>query len=624
MNLFRQPRRLQNWAIVVGALFVAATARAQEAAAPTATVDAAGAAAAGQRVFSEDIQKIIATGREKNQAMAHLNYLTNHIGPRLTGSDGLANASEWTRERFESFGLENAHLDKFAEWPVGFNRGPWFGRMITPEELDLEFATDAWTAGTKGKQRGPAILAPTNDAELEAVKEKLPGSWVLSASAGGRGGRRGRGQAERPEGQRGGGPRLPQPGDNAANESATAQQSDIQDSANQRRTESAGRDDSDQSEGRRNVDGQRSDNNRRNDQPSAQQDDNQRGDNQRTDNQTGDNQPSGDQPREGRRGGRRGRRGRGQFDDPFRQKLQAAYREAGILGTIARRNNDILVTGGRRPTTAEFMDNLPTQPQINMTATSFDAVGKHVRAGEEVVLEFDIRNYFKKGPIPIYNVIADIPGNELPDEYVIVGGHIDSWDGATGATDNGTGVASALEAARILKAAGVQPKRTIRFMLWSGEEQGLLGSRAYVQANPDLMKRISAVLVHDLGTQYLSSISGLSYQLPDLNEVFAPVMSLDPSFPFHVRSTDDLRSLGSDHRSFVNAGVPGFFWGQSGGGFNYWDSHHSQHDTFDKAVAEYQEHSSIVIALAAYGIANLDHMLPRQGKEIDGENGDNR
>jgi Zn-dependent M28 family amino/carboxypeptidase len=180
-------------------------------------------------------------------------------------------------------------------------------------------------------------------------------------------------------------------------------------------------------------------------------------------------------------------------------------------------------------------------------------------------------------------------------------------------------VATTLEAARILMASGVRPKRTIRFMLWSGEEQGILGSRAYVEAHRDLMPKVSGVLVHDLGTQYLSSISGLSFQLNDLKDVFAPAMALNPSLPFRVRPTDDLTSLGSDHRSFVRVGVPAFFWGQSGEGFNYWDSHHSQYDTFDKAVREYQEHSSIVIALAAYGIANLDHMLPRQDAEAGAE-----
>ena len=158
----------------------------------------------------------------------------------------------------------------------------------------------------------------------------------------------------------------------------------------------------------------------------------------------------------------------------------------------------------------------------------YDEIAGWLKEGKPVTLEFDIRNYFKKGPIKLYNVIADIPGTEKPDEYVIVGGHIDSWDGATGATDNGTGCATALEAARILMKAGVKPKRTIRFMLWSGEEQGLLGSAAYVKAHKDLMPKISAVLVHDGGTNYLSGIGATEAIMSDFEQVFTPVKELDP------------------------------------------------------------------------------------------------
>ena len=101
-------------------------------------------------------------------------------------------------------------------------------------------------------------------------------------------------------------------------------------------------------------------------------------------------------------------------------------------------------------------DKLPTLPAVTLLRKQFDEIAAWLKDGKPVTLEFDIRNYFKKGPIKLYNVIADIPGSELPDEYVIVGGHIDSWDGATGATDNGTGVATTLEAARILMKAGVE------------------------------------------------------------------------------------------------------------------------------------------------------------------------
>jgi carboxypeptidase Q len=282
---------------------------------------------------------------------------------------------------------------------------------------------------------------------------------------------------------------------------------------------------------------------------------------------------------------------------------------------ITRRDAELVVTGGRRPTSAEFFDNIPTMPQITMTASSYDAIAKNLREGKQVTLEFDIRNYFKKGPIPLYNVVADIRGSELPDEYVIVCGHLDSWDAGTGTTDNGTGCATTIEAARILMASGVRPKRTIRFILWSGEEQGLLGSRAYVEANPELMKKISGVLNHDVGTQYISSIKSLVYQRSDMEHVFAPVMTLNPEFPFRLEPVDSLVGLGSDHASFNRVGVPGFIWGQAGELANYRDTHHTQLDTYDRAVPAYQEHSSIVVALAAYGIANLDHMLARAGED---------
>ena len=203
---------------------------------------------------------------------------------------------------------------------------------------------------------------------------------------------------------------------------------------------------------------------------------------------------------------------------------------------------------------------------MTLLRKQFDELAAWLKDGKPVTLEFDIRNYFKKGPIKLYNVIADIPGSELPDEYVIVGGHIDSWDGATGATDNGTGVATTLEAARILMKAGVKPRRTIRFMLWSGEEQGLLGSAAYVKAHKDLMPKISAVLVHDGGTNYLSGIGATEAMISDFEQVFAPVKELDPQFPFEVRKVAGLSGGGSDHASFLAANVPGFFWRQVGQG----------------------------------------------------------
>jgi hypothetical protein len=549
---------------------------------------------------ADDIQRIIAAGRENSQVMAHLDYLTNRIGPRLTSSDNLTNACEWTREKFESLGLANSHMDKWADWPVGFNRGPWSGKMVTPEELPLEFATNSWTAGTKGKQRGPAKVAPKNDEELAAVKDQLAGKWILAGPLPERQRQRGgnRGQRGARDGERGG-------------ESARA---DGQPAEATRNAEQAAaqptRPDSEQPAADARPDRQQAENR----EAGSNRDEARPATDQAAAGQPAAEGPTGDAA-EGNRRGRGGRGRRGETVDPFQQKLRATYQEVGILGTINRTNSELIVALGRRPTSDNFFNEPLPPPQLIMAQASYDAVDKRVRNGEEVTLEFDIRNYFKKGPIPIYNVVADIPGSQLPDEYVIVGGHLDSFDSATGTTDNGTGCATTMEAARILIASGVKPKRTIRFMLWTGEEQGLLGSEAYVRNNPELMKNISAVFVHDAGTQFISGIRGLPTQMNDLKQVFAPVISLDPEFPFEVVVTNALRTGGSDHSPFIRAGVSGFFWSQSGDLARYRDTHHTTLDTYDRAVPEYQKHSSIVVALAAYGVANLDHMLPRPEAE---------
>ncbi len=293
----------------------------------------------------------------------------------------------------------------------------------------------------------------------------------------------------------------------------------------------------------------------------------------------------------------------------FKTKLDAAYADAKIAGLVRSNRGELIVTGGNFQIS---WDKLPKTPVINLIQAQFDEIAALAKDGKPVTLEFDIRNYFTRGPIPQYNLIADIPGTEFPDEYIIVGGHIDSWDGATGTTDNGTGCATTLEAARLLMKAGVKPRRTIRFMLWSGEEQGLLGSLAYVKAHPDLMPKISAVLVHDGGTNYLSSLSATPAMKADLEEVCSPLIGLNPDLPFAVREVNGLRrGIGSDHDSFLGAGVPGFFWGQAGKAV-YRRTHHTQYDTYDAAIPEYQKHSAVVVAVVARGLADLDHLLSRE------------
>lgn len=434
----------------------------------------------------DEVDKIVAAGKAagESRVMEHLDVLTNRIGPRLTSSDNLQNACEWARDRFASYGLE-AKIEPWGEFPVGFNRGPWFGRVVEPEARELQFITPSWSAGTKGVVRGKAVLGPWNDGEFAKVKDRLKGAWVVSP--------------------------IP----------------------------------------------------------------------------TRDHRPTPE----------------------FARGLAKKFEAAGVAGVIRPAwTNDLIITDGNPRVS---WDALPTVPTVRLLKKQFDEVAAWLKEDKPVVLEFDVRNGFKKGPIKLYNVVADLKGSEKADEYVIVGGHLDSWDGATGATDNGTGAATTIEAARILAKAGVKPRRTIRFMLWSGEEQGFLGSRAYVKAHPELMAKVSAVLVHDMGTNYLSSITGTEAMQSDLRLAFAPVVGLDPKFPFEIGKVNGLAGGDSDHVSFLGANVPGFFWGQSGKAV-YNRTHHTQFDTYDAAIPEYQRHSALVVALGAYGIAELDNLLSRE------------
>ncbi|HZE98775.1 MAG TPA: M20/M25/M40 family metallo-hydrolase [Planctomycetota bacterium] len=297
------------------------------------------------------------------------------------------------------------------------------------------------------------------------------------------------------------------------------------------------------------------------------------------------------------------------------QKYQVALDEAGIAGVIRTEGGEFIHTDGRYRIEWE---KLPTRVVVTMLGSQHKKIVGLLKDGREVRLTLDIHAEFRQGPIKLYNVIAELPGSEKPEEKVIVGGHIDSWDGATGATDNGTGVATTLEAARLLTKAGAKPRRTIRFMLWSGEEQGLLGSRAYLKAHPQENSTISAVIVHDGGTNYASGINATEAMLPIFEKAFEPLKNLDPEMPFQIKKVAGLpQGIGSDHDSYLASGVPGFFWQQAGRA-KYGFGHHTQNDTIALAIPEYQRHTSMVVAIGALQLANLPDMVPRQGLTVKG------
>jgi hypothetical protein len=223
-------------------------------------------------------------------------------------------------------------------------------------------------------------------------------------------------------------------------------------------------------------------------------------------------------------------------------------------------------------------------------------------------VELDVANEFIPGPIAAYNTVGEIRGTEKPDEFVVIGAHLDSWDLGQGALDNGTGSTVVLEAARLLVKSGAAPKRTIRFILFTGEEQGLHGSKAYCDRHKDEMAKTSACIVHDTGTGKVTGLGWLGR--PDLKELLDKELAV-----LHELGVKDIVGRGyggSDHASFSQAGVPGCAVNQEAAGYRF--AHHSQADTLGLAREDDLIQGAQVMAVAALRLANMDQLLPRDKK----------
>jgi Zn-dependent M28 family amino/carboxypeptidase len=240
-----------------------------------------------------------------------------------------------------------------------------------------------------------------------------------------------------------------------------------------------------------------------------------------------------------------------------------------------------------------------------------------VKAGQKVEMEADIKTQFFTDDLQGYDVVAEIPGTDkkLKDQIVMIGGHLDSWHAATGATDNAAGSAVMLEAVRILKAIGFKPKRTIRIALWSSEEQGLFGSRYYVlnhfgdpktmQLKPEQAK-VSAYYNLDNGT---GKIRGIYLQGDSLAEaVFKPWF--EPFKDLGAGTITISNTGGTDHLSFAAVGIPGFQFIQDPMDYGT-RTHHSNQDTYDRLSEDDLKQAATIIASFVYNTAQRAEMIPR-------------
>ena len=456
-----------------------------------------------------DVQ-ILAEIRERSEAMANLEHLSDSIGQRLTGSPQQKQANEWTRDMFQKYGLTNAHLEP---WTIArsWTRGSARARIVSPAEHPLTIAAAGWSPSTPGAVRGPVVYfdAKTKE-EFAKFHGKLKGAIVIyqypaSLSP----------------------PKLADPNAEVV-------------------------------------------------------------------------RPMQQPPP---------RMGEPPLQDPYENVLKAAkertqfFKDEGVAALLRDSNKPHALLNMTDVSLERY--SIGVIPTAFVTGEGYRMIFRLLKHGP-VQVEMEMTNTFSDKPVEVYNTVADIRGSEKPDEVVILGAHLDSWDLGTGSTDNGTGSIAVLEAARALAKLNLKPKRTIRFVLFTGEEQGLYGSEEYVKAHQNEMEKVSGVLVHDTGTGRVLTL-GLhdNYQDRELvDQVLAPLHELKLLEPSMARS------YGTDHLSFDNAGVPGFFCIQDLAEYRL--THHSQSDTFDKVWKDDLNQGAQVLAAWAYNTAQLPAMLPRR------------
>ena len=490
------------------------------------------------------VRKIIETGTTDNRTMEHADFLANRIGGRIVGSAALTEAEAWVKEQFESWGLE-VLVQEAGEINVGFNRGPWFGRMLSEDGMTLHFGTPSYTSGTRGKQAGHVVMEPKTRTQFNRMKGLLKGAWVLLETE------------------------------------SNGMAIDWSEKANARRAELIAKNEE--------IDKQNADIRRY-------------------------NAEHRDSPKEML---------------PYETGTALFYKEmveAGVLGFIRPAPVPLRVMYDRANCYDITMENLPTVCDIILDEAQYKVIREKVRRKDIFQLEFDIRNHFYRGPVKYHNIIGILRGSKYPKEYVMAGGHLDSYDTAGGAVDDGNGASVTMEAARLIATSGAKPKRTILFCIWTAEEFGLLGSKFFVENKTVPLEKISNYINRDGGPLCATSVTVPPAMYDDYVKVCEPIVNLNPEFPFTVNKREGpaqprpTRAGGSDHAHFAMNGVPTLSFRETdpkGYNFEYGEIWHTERDIYNKLIPEYMEHSAVVTAVVLYGLSNLDHLLSREGLYSD-------
>jgi carboxypeptidase Q len=520
------------------------------------------------------IGRIRDEGLTRSQVMDHVSWLSDVYGPRLTGSPAIQQASEWAMKKFSEWGLANPHQERW-KFGKGWSLVRFSAHLVEPQVQPLIGFPIEWSAGTKGPVTGDVVRVQiANEADFAKYRGKLAGKILLAQPAR---------QVRMLEG-----PIILRMDDKWTGE---AQITPVPAARGGRGGGTPG---------------------------SAAGDDDQAGG------------------------------GRGNQAAAFRQKLSEFAAAEGALAIFERGSDSDMAAGGSDltwqqqhpdggtifPAGAAPRDENAGKgvPRVTLAVEHYNRMIRVLDKGLPVKVELNVEVKYHDPSTSSgspraesrgdetgmngFNTVADMPGSDLASEIVLLGAHFDSHPYATGATDNATGSAAMMEAVRILKAVGVKPRRTIRIALWGGEEQGLLGSRAYVREHladietmtlkPDHAK-LAAYFNSDNGTGRVRGIwmQGNLAVRPIFEQWIAPLRDLGVTIlsPRSVSQTD--------HLSFDNAGLPAFQFLVDRLEYNS-RTHHSNMDTMDRVQRDDMIQQATVIAVFAYNAAMRDEKLPRK------------
>lgn len=538
---------------------------------------------AQERVDEATDAKMRSEELEHSQIMHTLHMLTDRYGPRVTGTPNHEQAAKWAASQMTQWGMKNAHLEAWEFGHPGWLNESATGHLDAPVRENIKFEVLAWTPSTAGKVVASAI---------QLVPPQGPPPTERPAAAAGAGA----GPSARPGGGGGGGGRFA-----AARLGPLKTELDQWIAENQPKVR-----------GKIVLIGKAAvipvnfdppAKRRADDQVKAQYDPSRTG---------------------GGRGGFGGGRGNAPPADATRYtpaETAAKVDEMLVAGGAAVRVNDaaradgIIVAQQHRG-----YDPATAVPTVILRNDDFGRIERLMADGEEVKLDFEITNHLYPEGKTSYNTIAEIPGTDKAAEVVMLGGHLDSWHGGTGATDNAIGCSIMMEAARLIQNSGVKPRRTIRVALWSGEEEGLLGSIAYVKAHFGTAEdpkpewaTLDAYFNVDTGT---GRVRGASiFGPPEAAAILRPVFTQFQDWGVAGAVTTTSRAVGgTDSTSFNNAGLPGIGLQQDPIEYNSL-THHTNLDTYERIIPEDVERAAVVVAAGVLHLANRDEMVPRFPKD---------